>query len=158
MRSKLLLLGLSALLVLFLGQGCTTDDVISDQEIQDMIDNSLNGQWQVIPVTINSADWEWFENDDEAYYSATVNLPELKDYIFDEGAALAYYKFNNNSKTALPYVKTLKDGSGIPYTETYSCDFVLGNPSTATFYLEASDAARSLGNPPSASFQIILIY
>ena len=112
----------------------------------------------MIPVTINSADWEWFENDDEAYYSATVNLPELKDYIFDEGAALASYKFNNNSKTALPYVKTLKDASGIPYTETYSCDFVLGNPSTATFYLEASAAARSLGNPPSASFQIILIY
>lgn len=158
MRSKLVLLGISALLVLFLGQGCTEDDYMSDRDIQDMIDNSLNGQWQVIPVSINGADWEWFENEDEAYYAATVNLPELKDYIFDEGAALAYYKFNNNSKTALPYVKTLKDSSGIPYTETYSCDFVLGNPSTATFYLEASDAARSLGNPPSASFQIILIY
>lgn len=158
MKSKLLLFGISALLVLMLGYGCSDDNFLSDREIQDMIDNSLNGQWQVIPVDITGSDWVWFENDGEGYYSVSVDLPELKDYIFDEGAALAYYKFNNNSKTALPYVKTLKDALGIPYTETYSCDFTLGNPSTATFYLEASDAGKYTGNPPAASFQIILIY
>lgn len=158
MRNKLLLLGISTLMFLFVGQGCTTDSFLSDREIQEMIDNSLNGQWQVIPITIRSSDWVWTENQDEGFFSATVNLPELKDYIFDDGAVLAYFKFNDYSKTALPYVKTYKDGMGIPFTETYSCDFVLGNPSKVTFYLEASDASRYAGNPPAAYFQVILIY
>lgn len=160
MRNKLLLFGITTLMVLFLGQGCT-DSYISDREIQEMIDSSLNGQWQVINITIQGDKWVWTENQDEGYFSATADLPELKDYIFDEGAALAYFKFNEYSKTALPYVKTLKDGYGTPFTETYSCDFVLGNQgnsSKVTFYLEASDASRYEGNPPAASFQVVLIY
>jgi len=157
MKRKLCLFSISTLFLLFIGYGCTSDDFLSDREIQEMIDNSLSGQWQIIPVDIKSTDWDWFENDNEGYYSATVNLPELKDYIFDEGATHAYYYFNENSKTALPYVKTIKD-NGIPFTETYSCDFNLGNPSTVTFYLEASDAERYNGNPPAAKFKILLIY
>ena len=158
MKRKLCLFSVSTLFLLFLGYGCTSDDFLSDREIQEMIDNSLNGQWQIIPVDIKSEDWDWFENEYEGYYSVTVNLPELKDYIFDEGATHAYYYFNENSKTALPYVITIIGDNGIPFTETYSCDFNLGNPSTVTFYLEASDAGRYNGNPPAAEFKVLLIH
>jgi hypothetical protein len=158
MKRKLCLFSVSTLFLLFLGYGCASDDFLSDREIQEMIDNSLNGQWQIIPVDIKSEDWDWFENEYEGYYSVTVNLPELKDYIFDEGATHAYYYFNENSKTALPYVKTIIGDNGIPFTETYSCDFNLGNPSTVTFYLEASDAGRYNGNPPAAEFKVLLIH
>ncbi len=158
MKKQLILFALSALVLLFAGYGCSDDDYLSDREIQQMIDESLNGQWQVIPVDINGGDWQWHEDEVEAYYWAEVELPELKDYIFDDGVALAYYNFNENSKTVLPYVKTTIAGNGIPFTETYSCDFTLGNPSTATFFLEASDAGRYDGNPPGAQFKIVLIY
>lgn len=158
MKRKLLLFSVSTLLVLFLGYGCSDDNFLSDREIQEMIDNSLNGQWQVIPVNILSTDWQWYEDEYEGYYFATVDLPELTDYIFDDGATHAYYYFNDNSKTALPYVKTIKGDQGVPFTETYSCDFNLGDPSTVTFYLEASDAGRYNGNPPAAIFKVLLIY
>ncbi len=145
-----------AFLLLFIGYGCS-DDSLSDREIQRMIDESLNGQWQIVNVKINSSDWQWFENDIEEYHFVDVNLPELTKPIFDDGATLAYYKFNNNTKTALPYVKTIYDDQGIPFMETYSCDFQLGTPSTVRFYLEASDVVI-YDRLPSAEFQIVLIY
>ncbi|MDD4800630.1 MAG: hypothetical protein PHD28_06340 [Proteiniphilum sp.] len=158
MKRKLFLFTVSALLLLFSGYGCSDDDGLSDRDIQQMIDASLNGQWKIIPVEIKPDDWVWYEDEKEAYYRVTIDLPELKDYIFDEGATLAYYRFNQNAKTALPYVKTTIGDNGVPFTETYSCDFELGNPSTATFYLESSDAGKYDGNPPGALFQIVLIY
>lgn len=158
MKKKLFLFSLSTLLLLFLGYGCSDDDFLSDREIQEMIDNSLNGQWQIIPIDIAGSDWQWFENDYERYYFAIVDLPELTDYIFDDGAAHAYYYFDENRKTALPYVKTIIADNGIPFTETYSCDFELGNPSTVTFYLEASDGGKYEGYPPAARFTVLLIY
>ncbi len=158
MKKQLISFALAAFVLLIAGYGCTEDDFLSDREIQQMIDESLNGQWQIVPVEISPDDWELYQDDYETYYSATVDLPELKDYIFMDGASLAYYYFNANSKTALPYVKTIVGEDGIPFTETYSCDFTLGNPSTVTFYLEASDAGFYSGNPPAADFDIVLIY
>ncbi|MDO5522683.1 MAG: hypothetical protein Q4G48_01405, partial [Bacteroidia bacterium] len=67
-------------------------------------DNVAETQWKVVNISVNKADWEWKSAD--GFYQATAKLPELTQFIFDEGAALGYYKFSNNSKTALPYVKT----------------------------------------------------
>lgn len=157
MKRKLFSFTVMAFLLLFIGYGCS-DDSLSDREIQRMIDESLNGQWKIIPVEIDGRDWEWIENEFVGFYAVTVNLPELTANIFDEGAALAYYKFDNDTKTGLPYVRTIIGDDGVPYTETYSCDFQLGNPSTATFYLGSSDIGMYDPYPPGAEFQIILIY
>lgn len=156
MKRKLLFSSVAVFLLLFLGYGCS-DDSLSDRDIQRMIDNSLDGQWKVVNVKINGGDWGWEENNVEGYHFVDVELPELTDRIFDEGAVIGYYKFNNDTKTALPYVKTIIGNDGVPFTETYSCDFMLGNPSKARFYLESSDIGR-YDNPPSAEFQIVLIY
>ena len=158
MKRKNVFLSSTIALILLLGYSCSNDDFLSDYEIQQMIDNSLNGQWKIVNVEINGSDWERFDSAEEGYYYALVNLPELTENIFDEGAALAYYKFDINSKTALPYVKTTVGTDGFAFTETYSCDFVLGNPSQATFYLEASDVGAYDSNPPSGLFQIVLIW
>ncbi|WP_286833330.1 MULTISPECIES: hypothetical protein, partial [unclassified Proteiniphilum] len=82
--------------VLFLGvafgaASCSKNDGIAET------------QWKVINITVKKSDWVWNNND--GFYQATVNLPELTQFIFDEGAAIGYYKFNNDSKTALPFVK-----------------------------------------------------
>lgn len=164
MKRKITLFSTTLALILFIGYSCSSDDYLNDREIQNMIDNSLNGQWQIVSVEIKGSDWVWYESavegerEGEGYYHASVDLPELTEYIFDEGAVIAYHKFDNNSKTALPFVKTREGTNGLTYTETYSCDFVLGNPSQATFYLEASDLGRYDNNPLSALFQVILIY
>lgn len=157
--TKPLFLSVIAVGLLVGGYACSNDDYLSDSEIRRMIEESLHGQWQIIHVEISGDQWNWHEAQDgrEGYHWVEVELPELDVDIFDDGAALAYYWFDENSKTALPYVKTWVGNDGIPYTETYSCDFVLSDPSVATFSLEASDVGR-YDNPPDARFQIILIY
>ena len=141
------LLAVILLLGVFLGAAsCSKNDSIAET------------QWKPINIPVKATDWKLVENATETFYEATYNVPELTTFVFDKGAVVAYYKFNENSKTTLPFVKTTVGTDGIPYTETYSCDFNLGNPSTVTFYIEASDAGKYNGNPPAANFQLILIW
>ncbi|MEA5044756.1 hypothetical protein KCV26_14855 [Petrimonas sulfuriphila] len=143
--------------VLFLGvafgaASCSKNDGIAET------------QWKVINITVKKSDWVWNNND--GFYQATVNLPELTQFIFDEGAAIGYYKFNNDSKTALPFVKTyaydiIENGVTVTkfYTETISCDFNLGSPSSVVFTLEMSDLAfYEDGVPVDMNFQVVLIW
>ncbi|WP_436415355.1 hypothetical protein [Petrimonas sp.] len=131
---------------------CSKDDKITET------------QWKVVNISVKKADWVWKSTD--GFYQATVNLPELTPFIFDEGGALGYYKFGNDSKTALPYVKTysydvVENGATVTkyYTETISCDFNLGSPSTVTFTLEMSDLAfYDDGVPVDMNFQVVLIW
>ncbi|WP_294083204.1 hypothetical protein [Proteiniphilum sp. UBA5384] len=158
MKRKFLFSSVAAFLILFVGYGCS-DDSLSDWDVQRMIDNSLDGQWQIVNVKINGPDWIWSEDEFKGGYKATVNLPELDEKIFDEGAVIAYYKFNSDAKTTLPYAKVGKMNDGGTYTETYSCYFQLENPSSvATFYLESTDMGTYDPYPPTAEFQIILIW
>lgn len=169
MKKRLFLFSIPALLLLFLGYGCANDNYLSDREIQQMIDNSLNGQWQIVNITVKRKHWEWVYNPEKeykGYYSAIVDLPELKDYIFDEGAVLAYYKYDNNSKTTLPYLKKydfeFTGDDGLVYDDTYSedisCDFILANPSYVEFIIEASDRERFDEGLQDRDFQIVLIW
>lgn len=124
----------------------------------DSNDDIVQTQWKIIDVSIRGTDWKLVENQYETFYQAAVNLPELTQFVFNSGASIGYYKLANNAKTQLPFVKTTVDSNGIPYTETYSCDFQSGNPSTVVFTLESSDAGKYDGNPPPANFQIVLIW
>lgn len=158
MKRKLFLSAVAAFLLLFVGYGCS-DNSLSEDDIQRMINNSLDGQWKIINFEVDGRDWDLVENNQgESYYSITFDLPELTENIFREGAVHGYYKLDNNKKTALPYVKTMKDSDGFAYTDTYRCVFQLGNPSTVTFHLESLDLAIYTPNPPSADFQVLLIY
>lgn len=168
MKSKLTIFGLIATIFLFLGYSCSNDDYITEREIQQMIDNSLNGQWKVVFVTVNANDWDWVPNQDKdykGYYSATANLPELTERIFDEGLVAAYYLPDNFTKSSLPYVQTFDyeyEEGGIfydgTYTEHISCDFTLDNPSYVTFIIEASNRERFDASLQKREFQIVLIW
>ena len=52
MKRKFLFSSVAAFLILFVGYGCS-DDSLSDWDVQRMIDNSLDGQWQIVNVKIN---------------------------------------------------------------------------------------------------------
>lgn len=153
----------------FSASSCSSDDYLNEREIQQMIDKSLNGQWQVVPIKIQQDHWVWNSNpkkDYKGYYSATIDLPKLTKNIFDEGAVIAYIKHDDNSKTTLPYVQVYdfeykgKDGKMYDgtYTENISCDFKLGSPSTVTFIIEASDRERFDNYLIDRHFQVVLIW
>lgn len=125
-------------------------------------------QWKIINITVLKNSWQWVPNSgapSQGYYAATVNLPELTPFIYDNGAAIGYYKFDNNTKTALPFLKSYSytyTANGVTqtgyYTEYISCDFQLGNPSTVTFVIEASDLQSADEFLENKNFQVVLIW
>ncbi len=127
-------------------------------------DDITETQWKVIPILIKKADWVW--NATDGQYEAIVNLPELTPFIFNEGAAVAYIKFNASTKAPLPYSKSYSydyigtDGKTYTgfYTEHIKCDFQVGSPSTVAFYIEASDLERVDDYLEDREFQVVLIW
>ncbi len=166
--TRALFTGLLFLGIMFTGTSCFVDNHIDTDEIQEMIDNSLNGQWKIVDIVVKKEHWTWYPSNAypyKGYYYCDVKLPELTKPIFDEGAVIAYYKHSNNSKTALPFVQVFDYEfveNGVTYvsnyTETISCDFNLGSPSTATFIIEASDRERFDQDLRDRYFQVVLIW
>lgn len=62
---------------------------------------------------------DWATDDDSLSFSASFNMPELSDAIFDHGAVLVYLSFDDNIYEALPEVF-----NGIVYGAIHSPGFV----------------------------------
>lgn len=106
-------------------------------------------------------------NEDIGRYEAIYDLPELTEFIYENGAALGYVFIGTQGvdevQKLLPFVHTYSEtdgeGSTITYTETISCDFNLGSPSSVVFTLEMSDLAfYEDGVPVDMNFQVVLIW
>lgn len=143
--------------ILFLGVAFGTASCSNNDDLTET-------QWKVIPILIKKTDWVW--NATDGQYEAIVNLPELTPYTFNEGAQIAYIKFNASTKAPLPYSKSYSyDYTGTDgkiytgfYTEHIKCDFQVGSPSTVAFYIEASDLERVDDYLEDREFQVVLIW
>lgn len=128
------------LLILLIGYSCSDNDPVQQIDFNET-------QWEIIPVSIRKGDWKWY--DDTRRYEAVVNLPELTEFIYEKGLQLGYVfigeKGVDEKQIMLPHNFTYYEGvddDGNPilvYTEAISCDFQLGSPSRATFYIQTSD-------------------
>ena len=147
---------------LFLGFGCSTDDTLTDYEVQQMINNSLKGQWTIVNINVSKEDWIW--NDNKSQWEAVKSLPELTSNIYEEGAQLAYSFLGTQGydevQKLLPYEETWSDGNGNSFTETISCDYQLGNPSTVAFFIKdkESNLYKDPDAPQNYAFRIVLLY
>ena len=147
---------------LFLGFGCSTDDTLTDYEVQQMINNSLEGQWTIVNINVSKEDWIW--NDKKSQWEAVKSLPELTSNIYEEGAQLAYSFLGTQGydevQKLLPYEETWSDGNGNSFTETISCDYQLGNPSTVAFFIKdkESNLYKDPDAPQNYAFRIVLLY
>jgi hypothetical protein len=147
---------------LFLGFGCSTDDTLTDYEVQQMINNSLEGQWTIVNINVSKEDWIW--NDNKSQWEAVKSLPELTSNIYEEGAQLAYLFLGTQGydevQKLLPYEETWSDGNGNSFTETISCDYQLGNPSTVAFFIKdkESNLYKDPDAPQNYAFRIVLLY
>jgi hypothetical protein len=142
------------------GLGCSTDDTLTDYEVQQMINNSLKGQWTIVNINVSKEDWIW--NDKKSQWEAVKSLPELTSNIYEEGAQLAYLFLGTQGsgevQKLLPYVETWSDVNGNIFTETISCDYQLGNPSTVAFFIKESDLYKDPDAPQNYAFRIVLLY
>lgn len=161
------------LLLLFIGFSCadSTRDYLDEFEIRRLIEEEIRKnnleleftQWDIVNVSIKKEDWKW--DNDAGRYDAIVDLPELTKFIYENGAQLGYVFIGQQGETEvqkmLPYIHTYYEndnGNDIVYTETISCDFMYGSPSTAAFYIQSSDLGRDDSILSNYNFRIVLIW
>lgn len=146
------------LITLLVGYSCSDDDPVIQQDFNET-------QWEVVPITINRADWIW--DDLAERYEAVVNLPEMNKFVYENGIQLGYVFIGeqgvNEVQKLLPYVHTYYDGDDINgnpiiYTETISCDFMYGSPSTVAFYIQGSDLGSDDSVLTDYNFRAVLLW
>lgn len=146
------------LLLLVIGYSCSDDDPVQVIDFQET-------QWDIVNITVKKASWEWINN--AGRYEAVFDLPELTKFIYENGAQLGYLFIGQEGvdevQKMLPFVHTYYEGEdeeGFPilYTETISCDFMYGSPSTVAFYIQASDLGRDDSILADYNFRIVLIW
>lgn len=161
--------------LLLAGFSCTSSpsqDYLDEYEIQQMIEDAINQnnekleftRWEIVNINVKKADWVW--NEQVGRYEAVYDLPELTEFIYENGAVFGYVFIGTQGvdevQTLLPFVHTYSensdDGNTITYTETISCDFQYGNPSTVAFFIQASNLFRVDDYLADYNFRIVLIW
>ena len=143
------------------GQGLTEAQIreIIKQEVEKAATN-----WKIINITVKKDDWQW--NDKVAQYEAIYDLPELTEFIYEEGANIGYVFIGTQGvdevQKMLPYINTYPGtdnaGNPITFTETISYDIQLGNPNTIAFFIKDSELAKDPDAPQNYNFRIVLIW
>ena len=99
---------------------------------------------QVVLINVNENMWDYSRGDNNNYYYATVDMPEITANVFNKGCVKMYRTFNFGQQDAtqveMPYVRVAEDvlsgGRKNFYTETVDYQFCVG--SLSIFYT-ASD-------------------
>ena len=162
------------LMMLVISYSCvdSTHDYLDEFEIRKMIEEEIRlnnqelefTQWKIVNITVKKADWVWFN--DESRYEATYDLPELTEFIYENGAQLGYVYIGEQGKNEvqkiLPFVHTYWEkndlGDEFIYTETISCDYMYGSPSTVAFFIQSSDLFRNDEILGDYNFRIVLVW
>ena len=160
-----------AAIMLVVNSCSTTDDYLSEFEVRRMIEDALREnnqnieftQWEIINITVNSDDWQW--NDNTAQWEVFYELPELSEFIYEDGALIAYVFIGdqgvNEVQKLLPYLNTYSTevgGEFTTFTEYISADYQYGNPSTVGFSIKDSELAMDPEAPLTYNFRVVLIW
>ena len=120
----------------------------------------LHPQTVVIDVPQNK--WQYSYNEDNNYFYATVNMPEITKQAFESGLVKMYRLYDGKpaSQMELPYVRlneiVFDDGETYFYTETVDYEFSVGS---LTIYYTASDFDYELNEkfvPDPMSFRCVI--
>ncbi len=124
--------GMLMLGMAFFATSCSNDDT-----------PEVTSDW--VSISVRATDWEWVEENDlgEGYYIAIKSVPQLTNYIYNNGVITAYTIFDDGTMTALPFLKSYGYGPADDrryYTEYIGFDFYVGE---IVFVLEVSDLQRA---------------
>ena len=89
---------------------------------------------------VNYKDWKKGSDDSGMYFYRTFGVPELTQYIFDNGTMQAFLMYGDGTLSPLPFndywIETDDAGQPFYYTEQITCEFL---PGQVTFIVKASD-------------------
>jgi len=91
--------------------------------------------------TVNYKDWQQDKDASGMYFYKTFSVPDLTQYIFDNGTMQAFRMFKEDGRLyPLPFndywIETDDAGQPFYYTEQITCEFL---PGLVTFIVKASD-------------------
>jgi hypothetical protein len=175
--TKPLLASLLFAMLLLVSYSCANDDYLSEHDVRRMIEEALRQnneqleftQWKIVNIAIKKGDWQW--DDDVKHYFVVCDLPELTEFIYENGANIGYLFLGEQNysevQKLLPYVHTYYETNDngevtYTYTETISYDIqykVEGvvKPSVA-FFIQPSDVYRDDQFVFDYNFRIVLIW
>lgn len=121
-----------------------------------------------IPVQVNQNEWAYSNFDNNNYFFATINMPEITWDIYEHGNVMVYREYepgtNSATQTPLPYVRHkeyLYDQSTSTwgfYTETVDYEFTQGK---LTIFYTASDFDYEIDTnfvPERMNFRVFIMY
>lgn len=123
----------------------------------------ISTQWEVINLTVPTDDWELVSSTDgtNPYYRAKFDVPELDDFIYDQGLTKCYIEFNRGTNNAyqqeLPYVRhfeAYENDQQIIWTQTVDYDFGIG---FVNVYVTFSDFFVD-ERPETMDFRLVLMW
>jgi len=150
---KKIVIALFSMLVLV---ACNDDDPI-------YVNPDESALWINKALTVGANQWKLEGGKDQlgSYYYADFAIPELTDFVVDNGAVILYFQNPEESrvKNAMPYVlhKGEFDDYGDRYywTQTYDYEFWPGHVRVFCTY---SDFLTGVDSPDRQTFHLVAIY
>ena len=135
---------------------------LSETQIREIIKQETEKVatgWKILNFPIQKEKWQWNKN--ASQYEVIEDIPDLTEFIYEEGATIGYVFLGEQGKDEvqkmLPYVNTYSVDNQV-FTETISFDVQLGNPSTVAFFIKSSDLIEDSNAPQNYNFRIVLIW
>lgn len=116
-------------------------------------------EWYTTSFVIKKSDWilSGPAGALNTYYYADKQIPQLSDFVFDEGLVLGYIQTDVDVKNGLPFVLHMgEEGNGQEFlwTQTYDFDY---SPGMVRFYVTYSDFNTQIA-PEAETFHIVLVW
>lgn len=117
--------------------------------------------WEVFPVNAYKENWaDYRDQNNNIYYSCTVNVPEIDDFVYESGTILVYYEMITSdalghvskAQQILPYTRHYDNGTD-RWTRTVDYDFGEGY---INFYVTNSDF--KIDPPGDMRFRVVIMY
>lgn len=109
--------------------------------------------WSIVNITIKEGEWKWDAT--KKLYYATVDLPELTEYIYNNGSIVSYVYIGTQGQDEVMYLLKYDDYvSGYKFSIWNDYSYDMG-PS-AQFYFKWSDGSQS--KPGNYNFKIVLMW
>lgn len=146
MASALIFLGLTS---------CNKQEIIKGVEFESIL------------INVPQKSWNYTNDDSNNYFYATVDMPEITEYAFDNGLIKVYrtYNFDTNNPTQieLPYVRPMEryfpdDDFWEFYTEQIDYEYGIG---TMTLFFTMSNFDYELDEsliPENMQFRCVIGY
>lgn len=114
-----------------------------------------NSKWKIVDITVPERSWERFVDADglNAYYMASVDVPELTQTVFSDGLVQCYL-VDGSAQMVLPYTRHYEDVNGARWTTTYDYEYAVG---LVNFFITDNDFA---GGYPAGGmkFRLVLLW